>query len=240
MEGMRCSWQTWSPFLIVSFLQLREEYIILCKKGKFLLFSVLWTLGVRWHVVTVLASATGHQLSCTFGSVLSFLGTISQHHHHGWGARRKGQNPPVATPHPGFLHLHWADFWQSGGTTLRTRGSASTALLHAGRAAEIHSGLPCSSWLCSCTPQLAPWAPAPDTCACQHLCCFWEQLNTCSLLRHRHPPSQNPSAGLLELLKVFLPPFHFVPPVSGNDRRQNRVWAFYVLLFSCGFLECGW
>lgn len=84
-------------------------------------------LGVRWHAVTVLANATGHQLSCTFGSVLRFLGTISQQQHHGWGARGKGQNPPVATPHPGFLHLHWADIWQSSETTLTTWGSALPA-----------------------------------------------------------------------------------------------------------------
>lgn len=102
----------------------------------------------------------------------------------------------------------------------------SRALLHVGGVAEIQSGLPCSSWLCSCTLELALWAPAPDTCACQHLCCSWEQLNTCSVLRHHHPPSQTPPGGLLELLKVFLPPFHFVSPVSGNDRVESELLMF--------------
>lgn len=79
----------------------------------------------------------------------------------------------------------------------------STALLPVGGVAEMGSGLRCRSWLSSCTLELAPWPPAPDTCACQRLRCFWEQLNTCSVLRHHHPPSQNPAGGPLELLKVF-------------------------------------
>lgn len=46
------------------------------------------------------------------------------------------------------------------------------------------------------------------------------------MLRHHRSPFQNPSRGQLQLLNVFLPLFHFVSPVSGNDRSQNLVLAF--------------
>lgn len=196
-------------------------------------------LGVRRHAVSVLANATGHQLSCTFGSVLSFLGTISQqHHHHGWGRILLSQHPTLA-----FYTCTEQTFDKQDlreGTDSSQRGS--TALLHVGGVAEIPSGLPCSSWLCSCTLRLAPRAPAPDTCECQRLCCLWEQLSTCSVLRHHHPPSQTPLQGCstwerLFLGKAFLPSFHFMPHVSGNGRRQNGVCAFGVLLFSVALLN---
>lgn len=175
-------------------------------------------LGVPWHAATVLANATGHQLSCAFGSVLRFLGTISQHHHHGWGAPGKGQSPPDATPHPGFLHLHWAHSDGALERHSRLEGCIAssqrgiTALFHAGGAAGIQPGLPCSCWLCSCTLELAPWAPAPDTCACQRLCCCWEQLSTCSKPRHHPPPSQNPSGGAAPAVKGFSSSFPLCVP----------------------------
>lgn len=48
------------------------------------------------------------------------------------------------------------------------------------------------------------------------------------LQRAQTPPPalSNPPGGLLELLKVFLPPFHFVSPVSGNDRVESELLMF--------------
>lgn len=199
-------------------------------------------LGARWHAVTVLANATGHQLSCTFGSVLSFLGTISQQHHHGWGARGKGQNPPVATPHAGFLHLHRAAFWQSSETTLEEG--------HCQLPARKHSPPSCGG--CCRDPTwaalqllalLLPAGVGTVGSSSWHLCVPTLVLPLGAaqhLQRAQASPAalSNPSAGLLHSLKAFLPPFHFVPPSgSGNGKRQNGVWGFDVLLFSVAFLN---
>lgn len=40
-------------------------------------------------------------------------------------------------------------------------------------------------------------SPAPDTCACLHLCLLSKQFDTCSMLRHCCLPFQNPSRGHL-------------------------------------------
>lgn len=77
------------------------------------------------------------------------------------------------------------------------------------------------------------------TCACQQLCCPGSS-SAPAASSDITPALSKPLWGLLPLVNAFLPPFHLGTPVSGNDRRQNGVQANDVVLFSCGFLECGW
>lgn len=116
------------------------------RREKFLLFWVLWTLGVRWHAITVLANATGHQFSCVFGSVLCFLGTDSQHHHHRWGVRRKGAEPSCCKPGSlsYTLHRSWLLKKQRNGTQNFQECTTNT---HGGTT-NLHRGGGCRNPIC--------------------------------------------------------------------------------------------
>lgn len=137
-----------------------------------------------------------------------------------------------------LLTKHWNNTHKLMGCIASCQGG-STALLNVGGERKPSLGCPAAP---GSAPARWSWHRGLQLC---HLCVptlvlLWEQLSTCSKLRHHHPASPNPSGGLLPLVNAFLPPFHFGSPVSGDDRRQNGVQANDVLLFSCGFLECGW
>lgn len=209
---------------------------------------MLWTLGVRWHAITVLANATGHQFSCIFGSVLCFLGTASQHHHHPWGVRGNRVEPSCCNPGSLSCTLHWSwllkkqwngteNFWEC--ITNTHRGTTN-----------LHRGGGCRNPLCAVLQlpallvhaelgtkvlQLLPPVRA-DTCACSPS--SWTPA-ACSDVTAR--PFKTPlQSAVAHCFSSSLPFCVRCEWLWQKPEFSSSLWYSQRLLFSCGFLKCDW